>query len=95
MRRQRRTSSNRIDKQQSDRGNQNHDRRDRTDARSRRRPGQKSSGVRNAPVKSEQHTTKSAQRNRATASNEAKQGSSHRRPRRRHHTSGGEQGNAE
>ena len=94
LRKQRRTSSNRMDKQ-SDRGSQNHDKRDRADARSRRRPGQKSSGVRNAPVKSEQHTTKSVQRNRVTASNEAKQRSNHRRPRRRHHTSGGEQGNAE
>lgn len=94
LRKQRRTSSNRVDKQ-SDRGSQNHDKRDRADARSRRRPGQKSSGVRNAPVKSEQHTTKSVQRNRVTASNEAKQRSNHRRPRRRHHTSGGEQGNAE
>ena len=58
--------------------------------RSRRRPGQKSSGIRNAPVKSHQQNNPIAQKNRQTSSGEAPQAGAHRKPRRRHHKAGGE-----
>lgn len=58
--------------------------------RSRRRPGQKSSGIRNAPVKSHQQNNPTAQKNRQTSSGETPQAGAHRKPRRRHHKAGGE-----
>ena len=58
--------------------------------RSRRRPGQKSSGIRNAPVKSHQQNNPTAQKNRQTSLGETPQVGAHRKPRRRHHKAGGE-----
>lgn len=79
----------------NDRGNQSL-RSNRSDRSSRKRPGQKSSGVRNAPIKShqsERHANHSAQQSQA-ASGEVKQAGSHRRPRRRQRKAGGDVNNA-
>lgn len=61
--------------------------------RSRRRPGQKSSGVRNAPAKMRQQDRSAkqiAQRNRSTSSGQGTATNTHRKPRRRHRKAGGE-----
>lgn len=97
--RQHRERRNRSNRNERNNRFERNDRAERTapnERPSQKRPGQKSSGVRNAPTKTHQHNRRTGQptRQSCTAPNEAKQAATHRKPRRRQRKTGGDVNNA-
>ena len=97
--RQHRERRNRSNRNERNNRFERNDRAERTapnERPSQKRPGQKSSGVRNAPTKTHQHNRRTGQptQQSRTAPNEAKQAATHRKPRRRQRKTGGDVNNA-
>lgn len=94
--RERRNRSNRNERNNRFERNDRVERTTSNDRPSQKRPGQKSSGVRNAPTKTHQYNRRTGQptQQSRTAPNEAKQAAAHRKPRRRQRKTGGDVNNA-